>query len=186
MQVWRQTLALVSFAIILLAGIGCKPDSGESVVTPTVTKAVAVLGPLRDSGVAGTVTFTTVKDGIQVVAHVSGLEPGPHGFHVHEFGDCSAPDGKSAGGHFNPQGGPHAGPMSLERHVGDLGNITADSSGHAYLDIRDPYLSLEGLRSIIGRAVVVHASADDLVSQPSGAAGARIACGVIGLAGEQR
>ena len=149
----------------------------------TITKAIAVLQPTKDNpGVSGTVTFTQTGSGIQVVADIHGLTPGPHGFHIHEYGDPHSPDGMSAGGHFNPTGKPHAGPTSPARHVGDLGNIEADEKGHAKLDIVDPALSFVGPTSILGRGVVVHAKADDLKSQPAGNAGGRLAVGVIGVA----
>jgi Cu-Zn family superoxide dismutase len=182
MKMGRQIWMLIAITLILSTGVGCKQDSGGADNAEMRAKAIAVLHPLGDSDVTGTVTFARAEDGIQVLAAIRGLEPGLHGFHIHEFGDCSAPDGKSAGGHFNPAGAPHGGPMSAKRHVGDLGNITADVSGQAQLEVVDPQLELEGPNSIIGRAVVVHGKVDDLTSQPSGAAGARIACGVIGLA----
>ena len=90
-----------------------------------VTKAVAVLQPTKDSAVRGSVSFSRVAEGVRVVARVEGLTPGLHGFHVHEFGDCSAADFTSAGGHFNPMAQPHAGPDAAARHVGDLGNVKA-------------------------------------------------------------
>lgn len=149
-----------------------------------VTRAVAVLHPTQGHRANGLVSFIQTDDGVQVVAQLHGLAPGSHGFHIHQYGDCSAPDGTSAGGHFNPTGAPHAGPDADERHVGDLGNIVADEAGNAYLDVVDRYLALEGPNGIIGLAVVLHAGADDLTSQPSGAAGPRISCGVIGIARE--
>ncbi len=143
------------------------------------TKAIAVLSSASGSKVTGTVTFTKSGDGVQVVANVTGLSPGNHGFHVHEFGDCSAPDAASAGGHFNPTKDPHAGHDADKRHMGDLGNIEADASGKARLEITDKKMKLD---SIIGKAVIVHEKADDLKTQPTGDAGGRVACGVIGLA----
>ena len=110
---------------------------------------------------------------------INGLTPGKHGFHIHEKGDCSAADASSAGGHFNPTGMPHGGRRGSQRHLGDLGNITADKSGIARFAFTDGWITLAGVNSIIGHAVVVHAQADDLKSQPSGNAGARVACGVI-------
>jgi Cu-Zn family superoxide dismutase len=110
------------------------------------------------------------------------LNPGTHGFHVHEFGDCSAPDFASAGGHFNPTSEPHAGPKDAHRHEGDLGNVEAGADGSVAVDYTDSGLRFEGDKSILGRAVVVHANADDLKTQPSGNAGGRVACGVIGVA----
>jgi Cu-Zn family superoxide dismutase len=150
-----------------------------------VTKAVAVLAPLGSSGVSGTVTFTKVEGGVKVSAKVAGLKAGDHGFHVHEFGDCSAGDGSSAGGHFNPTGEPHAGPHDARRHTGDMGNVTAGADGAATIEYVDPRASFEGTNSILGRGVIVHAAADDLKTQPTGNAGGRLACGVIGAAKAQ-
>src|SRR5262249_45143197 len=96
-------------------------------------KAIAVLHPTAGSKVSGTVTFTEEADGVQVQAEITGLTPGDHGFHVHEFGDCSAGDASSAGAHFNPTHKPHAGPATPERHTGDMGNVKADASGKATL-----------------------------------------------------
>jgi superoxide dismutase, Cu-Zn family len=149
-------------------------------------KAVAVLHPTASSKVSGTVTFTEEADGVRVQAEIIGLTPGNHGFHIHEFGDCSAADASSAGAHFNPTNNPHAGPDAAERHVGDMGNVEADASGKATLEYVDHQISLTNdQRSAIGRSVVVHAKADDLKSQPSGDSGARVACGVIGRAKSQ-
>ncbi len=146
-------------------------------------KAIAVLHPTAGNKVGGTVTFTEVADGVQVHADLTGLAPGSHGFHVHEFGDCSAPDAASAGGHFNPTTEPHAGPDDAARHVGDMGNVEADASGKATVEYVDHDMSLaKDNKSIIGRSVVVHVKKDDLKTQPSGDSGARVGCGVIGVA----
>lgn len=147
-----------------------------------ITKAVAVLHPTQGNNVTGTVYFSRTPKGIKVSADVMDLSPGKHGFHIHEYGDCTASDGTSAGGHFNPENQPHAGPDQVKRHVGDLGNIEADNSGNAHYERTDTHLKFDGRDSIIGRGVIVHAGIDDLVSQPSGNAGPRIACGVIGVA----
>jgi len=153
---------------------------------PTPLKAIAVLHPTEGNKVSGTVTFVEVADGVQIQAEITGLSPGKHGFHVHEFGDCSAVDLASAGAHFNPTSKPHAGPDAAERHVGDMGNVEADASGAAKLDYVDHEISLTNdQRSVIGRSVVLHAKADDLKSQPAGDSGARVACGVIGIAKNQ-
>jgi Cu-Zn family superoxide dismutase len=144
--------------------------------------AVAVLHPTEGNTAHGVVRFTKTAEGVKVVADVSGLTPGKHGFHIHEYGDCSAPNGTSAGGHFNPEGMEHAGPDSPKRHVGDLGNLEADADGNAHLEYVDKHLMLNGPKSIIGRGVIVHANEDDLKSQPTGNAGGRVACGVIGIA----
>jgi Cu-Zn family superoxide dismutase len=146
-------------------------------------KAVAVLHPSSGSKVTGTVTLSKQAEGVQIQAEITGLSPGNHGFHIHEFGDCTATDASSAGAHFNPTHKPHAGPDTPERHVGDMGNVQADASGKATLKYVDHQISLtDDERSVIGRSVVVHEKADDLKSQPSGDSGARIACGVIGRA----
>lgn len=144
-----------------------------------VTQAYADLHPTAGNKVEGRVVFQKVDQGVKVVAHISGLTPGLHGFHIHEKGDCSAPDGSSAGGHFNPDNKPHGSPESATRHVGDLGNIVANEKGEAVLERVDSLLQLEGPSSIIGRAVVVHADPDDFTTQPTGNAGKRLSCGVI-------
>jgi len=143
--------------------------------------AVVVLSPTDGSEAQGAVTFTQVESGILVVADLVGLEPGSHGFHIHEFGDCSAADGTSAGGHFNPEGTEHGAPSDSHRHVGDLGNVTADDAGTVHYEFTDTHISFSGPNSIIGRGVIVHAGADDLTTQPTGAAGGRVACGVVGI-----
>lgn len=151
----------------------------------TATKAIAVLHPTKGSTVRGVVTFEVVKGGVRVVASISGLTPGKHGFHIHEFGDCSSDDGMAAGAHFDPTTKPHGAPTSDERHVGDLGNVEADKDGNARVDYVDAVLKLEGPTSILGRAVIVHEKEDDLKTQPTGNAGGRLACGVIGVAKQQ-
>jgi len=146
-----------------------------------VTKAVANLQPSSGSQVKGVVTFTKMGDDVQVVADVENLKPGKHGFHIHEKGDCSAADAASAGAHFNPTQKHHGGPMNLDHHTGDLGNIEANASGKAHLDWKGK-LSFTGKDSIIGRSVVVHEKEDDLKTDPSGNSGARLACGAINAA----
>jgi Cu-Zn family superoxide dismutase len=146
-----------------------------------VTSAVCVLIPLGDSKVKGKVTFTKKTDGVGIAAQLSGLTPGDHGFHIHEFGDISSPDGLSAGGHFNPANVAHGNFDAATRHEGDFGNITADAQGNAVYSRIDKLATLSGPNSIIGRAIIVHANKDDF-SQPVGNAGGRIAAGVIGIA----
>lgn len=149
---------------------------------PTINKAVCVLHPTEGNNVSGTVVFTREGSVIKVVADLQGLTPGKHGFHIHELGDCTAADGTSTGGHFNPENKKHGGPTDAERHVGDMGNIEAATDGTAHLELTDSMLAFSGKHSIIGRAIIVHAGEDDLTSQPTGAAGARVAYGVIGIA----
>jgi Cu-Zn family superoxide dismutase len=150
-------------------------------VTGKIQKAICVLYPTQGNNVTGTITFTQIDSGIKVVADIQGLSKGKHGFHIHEFGDCSSADGSSAGGHFNPEGKSHGAPSDMMRHVGDLGNIEANDAGVAHLEFIDPMATLEGEHSIIGRSIIVHKSEDDLITQPTGNAGARVACGIIGI-----
>lgn len=143
-------------------------------------KVSATLAPSAGNSVAGTVTFVQEGSKVIVIADVSGLKPGPHGFHVHEKGDCSAADFTSAGGHFNPGGHPHGEPSAAARHAGDMPLLIADASGKATLRTEvSPMTIGGGTNDIVGKAVVVHADADDFKSQPAGNSGARIACGVI-------
>ena len=155
-------------------------DAAVSAEDETVT-AEAVLSPTEGNSVTGSVRFTATEDGVRVDGAITGLAPGSHGFHVHENGDCSAPDGTSAGGHYAPSDSPHGGPdaVASNRHMGDLGNLEVDDTGAVKFNFTDPVLAMEGDDSIIGKAVIVHAGEDDLTSQPSGAAGPRVACGVI-------
>lgn len=150
---------------------------------PAVQRAVCVLVPVGDGKVGGTIEFTRQGDDkVRVTGEVHGLTPGAHGFHVHQFGDLrSAKDGESAGGHFAGGTDHHGAPDAAKRHVGDLGNIEAGDDGVAHIDTTDVVIALSGPRSVLGRAVVVHEKADTFV-QPSGAAGARVAFGVIGIA----
>jgi len=158
------------------------PSPAAAAGPKKVTRAVAVLAPTAGSSVQGTVTFTAGASGVAVKASLKGVPPGTHGFHVHEFGDCSAPDATSAGGHFNPKGSPHGAPTDAAHHAGDLGNISAAADGTATLEWTDAAMKLDGADGVIGHAVIVHANADDLKTQPTGNAGGRVACGVIGYA----
>ncbi len=176
-------------AVVLAGGLGVMTavaagqqggaHAGHAAKGAAGATAVAKLAPTAKSTARGEVTFTQEAGGVRVVGSFSGLVYGDHGFHIHEKGDCSAPDATSAGGHFNPSGKPHAARDAAERHVGDLGNLKADPYGLARVDFVDPHLSLSGDNSIVGRAVIVHEKADDFTTQPTGNAGARQACGVI-------
>src|SRR5882762_7507757 len=139
-------VALIAIALTLTLGNAFAQEP---------TKAIAVLHSASGSKVTGTVTFTKTGDTVQVVADITGLTPGKHGFHIHEFGDCSAPDASSAGGHFNPMHKPHGSPDSAERHEGDMGNLEADSTGKAHLELKDNMLKFSGENSILGHAVIV-------------------------------
>ena len=169
-----KTILAMSASILALAACATSSTSGPSATT--------TLRPASGSQVQGQLTFTQLAaDRVRVTGDISGHQPGAKGFHIHEKGDCSAPDATSAGGHFNPTKAQH-GATPRTGHAGDMGNITFDASGRARVD-----LVLEGLsvsrdapNGIIGRAVVVHMQTDDLKTDPTGNAGGRAACGVIG------
>ncbi len=148
-----------------------------------VTKAVALVYPTKDQKTTGVITFTQANQGVRVTVDLQGLTPGKHGFHVHEHGNCNCPDANCAGGHYNPTNEPHAAPIMQHRHVGDFGNVEADKDGVVKTEFIDTHISLNGIHSIIGRSVIVHEKEDDFVTQPTGNAGARWGCGVIGIAG---
>lgn len=175
---------ILSFSLgaLLLFVVPAMAQHSMPAMQAAPTSAIAVLYPTEGNKVDGTVTFTQVTDGIKIVAHIEGLTPGKHGFHIHEYGDCSSPDGASAGGHFNPAMMPHGAPTDMNRHEGDIGNVMADSAGVAHLEWTDKIMTFSGPNSIIGHSVIVHAKEDDMKTQPTGNAGARVACGVIGIA----
>ena len=179
-----RTIILIAFITIGLTGYTQTMPGSSPMQMPAgaITKAVCVLNPTVGNTLTGSITFTQTDKGVRVVVDVQGLSKGKHGFHIHEFGDCSAPDGTSAGGHFNPMGKTHGAPMDMSRHIGDMGNIDVDESGKAHLDYVDTMMSLNGDHSIIGRSVILHKNEDDMKTQPTGNAGPRIACGVIGVA----
>ncbi len=192
----RKIYSLVAFLMVSGLFIGCQTNThqhseGEHDMHashpqhhgPDITEAKCVLHPTSGNSVEGVVVFKKTDDGILVSVKATGLTEGKHGFHVHQLGDCSSPDGKSAGGHFNPHGTEHGAPNAQMRHVGDFGNIEADANGNVDYEFTDKEISFEGMNSVIGRSIVVHAGEDDLHSQPTGNAGARVACGVIGISG---
>jgi Cu-Zn family superoxide dismutase len=171
----RQALTALVFLGFLAAGCATQ-------TSPMETSAIAILEPRSDSSASGTVRFVESPAGVTVIVNISGTTPGPHGFHVHEKGDCSAPDATTAGPHFDVGGHPHGSPSAPAQHSGDFGNLTADASGQ----IRTQFVTRQvtvspSPNSVVGRAVILHASADDLTSQPAGNSGARIACGLANI-----
>jgi Cu-Zn family superoxide dismutase len=142
--------------------------------------AVATIEPTQGNECRGTVKFTQNGNEVDVVVDLVGLKPGQtHAMHVHENGDCSAPDAMSAGAHYNPGGNPHGLPPTEPRHAGDLGNVVADADGKVHAEIKVTTMSVDGtMNPVKDRAVIIHAQQDD-GSQPSGNAGGRIGCGVI-------
>ena len=175
---------------IAIVGAACAHTSDTSApASPTAaaagpagtTQATANVAGLGPSKVTGSLTFTQLAEGgVRVEGVLSGLTPNEkHGFHVHQNGDCSDPEGKSAGPHFNPSEKEH-GDIAADSHVGDLGNISADDQGRGTVNVVKTNATLgTDDHSYIGHAVVVHAKADDLHSQPAGDSGGRVACGVI-------
>lgn len=143
---------------------------------------VAVLHPTAGNAVRGTVEFVPAAEGLRVNADVRGLSPGPHGYHVHLFGDCTAPDATSAGPHFNFQGPSRNPPPDIDRITGDLGELTPGPDGRATATAVIERAEMTGPFTIVGRSVVVHAQGNDPTQPPEGGAGARVACGVIGIA----
>ncbi|HEY1071191.1 superoxide dismutase family protein [Thermomonas sp.] len=182
--------ALSSTAIIAgLAGCASAPRSGEAPPRDTppasasnARQAVANLASASGSLVSGRLMVVPMGRGVHLTGEIGGLQPGSsHGFHIHEKGDCSAADASSAGGHFNPAAQPHGRAGHGAHHAGDADNLVADANGVARVDVHVDGVTLGGgaANDIAGRAIVVHAAADDYSSQPAGNAGARVACGVI-------
>ena len=148
---------------------------------PELPRATAQLQPTKGNKTFGEATFEQAGDKVRVTIFVQGLKPGQeHGLHIHEAGDCSSGDGMSTKGHFNPLGKPHASHTSAERHAGDLPSLKAGKDGRAKVEIDlDVITVTPGPASILDRGLIVHADPDDYKTQPTGNAGARIACGVI-------
>jgi len=153
------------------------------IATAAGASASVVTQPTEGNQTVADVTFAEVDGRIHVSGRVTGLKPNSeHGFHVHEFGDCSAPDASSAGGHFNPSNKPHAHPG--HGHDGAMKNLVADAEGIAVVDDELPDTVNIGKGDdfdIVGHALIVHSDPDDYVSQPVGNAGKRLTCGVIAL-----
>jgi Cu-Zn family superoxide dismutase len=187
MKRYASVLAVTAIAS-LAAGCGEMSTSSEAAgakpaaaaAKPAGPTAVATLQPTTGNATAGTAWFTQQPDGVLVRVKVSGLKPNQeHGFHAHEKGDCSSGDGMSTGGHFNPAGKPH-GPQHAEHHAGDFPALKADGSGNVETTFKLTGATVgTGAYDLIGKGLIVHANPDDYKTQPTGNAGARIACGVI-------
>jgi|SRR5579871_112858 len=162
--------------------LGAQEQKKQDKKKKGVSNAVAVIHGFKDGNIKGVVRFHATEEGVEITGEITGLTPGGHGFHVHQFGDCSSADPKCHGAHFNPDKKKHGGPDAEERHVGDLGNIMANDMGIATIKMKDKVIALSGLHNIIGRSIIIHAKEDDLKSDPAGNAGDRIAGGVVGLA----
>jgi superoxide dismutase, Cu-Zn family len=169
---------LLAGASTLALLAGCAGMQGQDGADATAT---AVLEPRSGSNVSGNLKFTQIGDVVRVTGEIRGHTKGPKGFHIHENGDCSAADGMSTGGHFNPDKHKHGGPYDPVKHGGDLGNVTFNDQGIAKVNFTVGDISVSSSRpdGIIGKAVIVHANQDDLKTDPTGNAGGRVACGVI-------
>lgn len=157
------------------------PASAEA----SMASAKATLKPTQGKTVAGELNFMAMGGSVHVTGTLSGLTPGEHGFHIHEKGDCTAPDGSSAGGHFNPDGVEHGQVSAPTHHAGDSNNITADAQGKVTIDqmlSSNVDIGKGDKYDIVGKGVIVHEKADDYKTQPTGDAGGRLACGVIEVA----
>jgi Cu-Zn family superoxide dismutase len=168
-----------AFAVLaaFAALAGCQMMSGDG----EAPRATARLEPTKGNKTFGEATFEQRGNKVHAVIYVQGLKPDQeHGLHIHEVGDCSSGDGMSAKGHFNPFGKPHGNPASGERHAGDMPAIKGGKDGRGKVDVELDIITVTpGPGSIIGKAVIVHAAPDDYKTQPTGNAGARLACGVI-------
>ena len=167
-------LALIAISLLVLAS--CRSGRGAM--------AMANLNPSEGQTAKGTVHFQDLGEGsVEVVVDLTGVPPGEHGFHVHDKGDCGN-NGQNAGGHFNPSNMVHGAPDAQSHHAGDFGNVTAGANGEVHTRFETHSITVkEGAMSVVGHAVVLHGNPDDLVSQPAGNAGPRIACGVATLMG---
>ena len=149
---------------------------------PAPKTATAALAATAKSKVTGTITFKETEGGLEVTANVENLTPGDHAWHVHEKGDCSAPDASSAGGHFNPESHQHGAPDAEQHHAGDFGTLTAGKDGKATKTFTMKGIGLgDAATSVVGKGFIVHEKKDDFKTQPTGNAGGRVACGVIKL-----
>lgn len=192
----KTSLNAVLFAVAAVGLSACSStpstDTAPSASTATTTTgtaavstakaAVVNLASASGSLVSGRLSVVPMNDGVHLTGEVGGLSPGStHAIHIHEKGDCSAADASSAGGHFNPAGAPHGKVGSGAHHGGDMDNIVANAEGVAKVDVHASGVTLGGgaVNDVAGRAVIVHAAADDYRTQPTGNAGGRVACGLI-------
>lgn len=193
---------ILLLGLLLVSGAGCREAKKEADGSASEAEEAAEKGmdhmkdmamagktltltmnPKSDSNVQGTVTFSEKEGMVMMHATFSGLTPGEHAIHLHETSDCSAADGTSTGGHWNPTSEPH-GQWGAETgyHKGDIGNFTADADGAAMVHFETDQWCIgcgDPNKDILGKAVIVHQGTDDFTSQPSGAAGARISCGGV-------
>ena len=188
----KQLAVIVSSFGLTLALLGCAGGESTEPAQPVAepsgqadsaapTEAVARIEPTSGNQLSGTATFRSTDRGVSLTLAVENAPPGEHAFHLHEVGDCSAPDGTSAGGHWNPTGRDHGAWGAEPFHLGDVGNLIVGDDGRGSIELTTDLWSIGGGApdDVVGRAVIVHAGVDDFTTQPTGAAGGRIGCGVI-------
>ncbi len=192
MKVKNTKAHLLTFALAL-SFLACKNNKKEAPVvesqtiieeTTTVSKTLNVtLDPKSESEVSGTAVFTEENGSVSLLVKLTGLTPDEHAIHIHESSDCSSADGKSTGGHWNPTNEPHGKWGATEGyHKGDIGNFTADEQGNATITFETDQWCIgceDPSKDILGKAIIVHANADDFTTQPTGNAGGRVSCGGI-------
>jgi Cu-Zn family superoxide dismutase len=168
----------------LIALIGCEKVQKTLTVPTPSTQAIAIINPTSGNTVTGMAVFTLSGNTVMLNIEIKNVSPGVHAVHIHEYGDCSSPDGKSAGGHWNPTDVAHGKWGEGEFHLGDIGNMTVGDDGTGTIELSTELweIGTGSIRDVVGKGIIVHADADDFISQPSGNAGARIGCGVIELA----
>jgi Cu-Zn family superoxide dismutase len=188
----QKSIVVLGFALSI---VGCAHKAASHAASET---AAAKAEPSIDAGLEqvasaqlepksgnaslkGHAEFKQTPVGVHLVLHVEGAPPGEHGAHIHEKGDCSDPEAKSAGGHWNPAGHKHGAPPPTSSHLGDLGNLTVGEDGTGHLEVTSEGWKIGdgSAEDLIGKAVVIHGGPDDLVSDPAGNSGPRIGCGVI-------
>lgn len=192
-----RSLSLLTFSAVLAFSFSaCNNPSSQSgsdgsdtsaaedpMMTESAAKtAVANISPLGDEGISGTVTFTEENGEVKMVANIASPGNGTHAIHIHENGDCSSPDGSSAGGHWNPTNEDHGKWGEAPFHRGDIGNIEVGDDGKGTLELTTDLWCLDcpdSTKNIVGHAIIVHEMHDDFHSQPSGNAGSRKGCAVI-------
>jgi Cu-Zn family superoxide dismutase len=174
-----RTLAMIGVGALLLAA--CGNDGGKMATGTPVAGGAHALAMLKTAtgADAGRATATEVAGGLRFTVDAMGLPPGTHGVHVHTTGRCDAPDFTTAGGHWNPTSMKHGSMNPQGPHEGDLPNLVVDNSGRGAVGVTIPGATMAGLLDADGAAFVVHAGPDDLMTDPSGNSGARIACGVF-------
>lgn len=169
---------ILSLVVIAAVIAGCKTNNKSD----DSKKLTIALEPKSNSSVSGTATFVEKKGEVTFVAKISGLQPGVHAIHIHEKSDCTAADGSSAGGHWNPTFKKHGKWGVGEHHKGDIGNFTADDKGNGTITLKTDEWCIgcgDPAKDILGKGLIVHQDPDDFTSQPAGNAGARVACSAI-------